>query len=528
MDRRRLLKLGLALSAGLPFALTGTGRILASDRQRPSGSGQAFSYDWLCGHARQLAEHAYQSARGSLPPALRSLDWDQYQAIRYRPEQALWRNHDSAFQVQFFHLGLFFLEPVRFYEVVDGHPHALDYQSEHFDYGGNTGLSDLPADLGYAGFRLHFHQDFDRDLAAFLGASYFRAVGESRQYGLSARGFAVNTGLPVAEEFPRFRAFWLQRPEPGDLHLTVYALLDSPSLTGAYRFVIHPGRNLDMAVSAAIYPRKPLERFGVAPLTSMYQTGENDRRMANDWRPEIHDSDGLALWTGNGERIWRPLTNPEEVRVSHFVDQAPRGFGLLQRDRNFQHYQDDGVFYEQRPSLWVAPGEDWGEGAVVLVEIPTRDETFDNIVAFWNPATAWQPGKEYRVSYRLTWGENMPDQAIELATARATRTGIGGVVGQPRTYFSRRFVVDFAGGTLGMLDGDAGVEAMVTTSRGRAELISARPLEEIRGFRAMFDLIPDDSTDPIELRLFLRLGSQALTETWLYQYAPPAPEDRVF
>jgi glucans biosynthesis protein len=260
----------------------------------------------------------------------------------------------------------------------------------------------------------------------------------------------------------------------------------------------------------------------------MYQTGENDRRMANDWRPEIHDSDGLAIHNGNGERLWRPLANPVDLRVSHFVDNSPKGFGLLQRDRNFDHYQDDGVFYDRRPSLWVEPGEDWGEGTVLLLEIPTRDETFDNIVAFWNPAKSWQPGNEYRVSYRLTWGETMPDTAEELATVQATRTGIGGVVGQPRQYFSRRFVVDFAGGTLGMLNGDAGVEAVVTTSRGRTELISARPLDSIKGYRAMFDLVPDDSRDPIELRLYLTLGNQALSETWLYQYVPPAPEDRSF
>ncbi|HKK56589.1 glucan biosynthesis protein [Marinobacter sp.] len=528
MDRRSLLKLGLALGAGLPFTLTVGSGVRASAHSPSASAGQPFSYDWLREHARELSARDYQPASNDLPARLTALNWDQYQQIRYRPDQALWRNRDSAFQIQFFHPGLYFLEPVKFFELVDGRAHKIGYESDHFDYGDNAGLAELSPDLHYAGFRLHFHQDFDRDLAAFLGASYFRAVGESRQYGLSARGFAVDTGLPVAEEFPRFRTFWLQRPEPGDLHLTVFALLDSPGLTGAYRFVIHPGRNLDMAVSASIFPRTPLHRFGVAPLTSMYQTGENDRRMATDWRPEIHDSDGLAIWRGNGERLWRPLTNPANLRVSHFVDTGPRGFGLFQRDRNFDHYQDDGVFYDRRPSLWVEPGEDWGEGAVLLVEIPTRDETFDNIVAFWNPARAWLPGNEYPLSYRLTWGEKMPDQAQELARVRATRTGIGGVVGQPRTYFSRRFAVDFSGGTLAMLDAEAGVEAVVSASRGRTELISARPLHALDGFRAMFDLVPGDDTDPIELRLYLKLGNQALTETWLYQYIPPEPEHRNF
>ena len=528
MDRRSLLKLGLALTTGLPFKLTADSERSAAKTPTTTKNGEPFSYGWLKEYARELSRQGYRAPRDPLPARLKALDWDQYQQIRYRPDQALWRNRDSTFQVQFFHLGLFFLEPVQFYELANGRARPIGFDPQNFDYGDNTGLADLSPDLGYAGFRLQFHQDFERDVAAFLGASYFRAVGESRQYGLSARGFAVDTGLPRAEEFPRFRSFWLQRPEPGDLHLTVYALLDSPSLTGAYRFVIHPGRNLDMAVSASVFPRKTLTRFGVAPLTSMYQTGENDRRMATDWRPEIHDSDGLAIWNGHGERLWRPLTNPENLQVSHFVDHAPKGFGLLQRDRNFNHYQDDGVFYERRPSLWVKPEGDWGEGAVMLVEIPTGDETFDNIVAFWNPETPWRPGNEYPVAYRLTWGENMPDQNRELGTVRATRTGVGGVVGQPRTYFSRRFAVDFSGGTLAMLDGETGVEAEVTASRGRVELVSARPLHAINGFRAMFDLVPDDSADPIELRLYLKHGRQALTETWLYQYVPPETEDRDF
>ncbi len=524
MDRRRLLKLGLALAAGAPIALSGSTRALAN-LASSTPPGQPFSAQWLREQARALAGKPYQAPNNTLPKSLQALNWDQYQDIRYRPEQALWQNRDSAFQLQFFHLGLYFKQPVHFYEVIDGKAHGLPYRADNFDYGDND-LGDLPDSLGYAGFRLHFHQDFSRDVAAFLGASYFRAVGESRQYGLSARGFAVNTGLPEPEEFPRFRTFWLERPGAGDLSLTVHALLDSPSVTGAYRFVIHPGADLAMDVQATLYPRKPLERFGLAPLTSMYQTGENDRRMANDWRPEIHDSDGLAIWTGSGERIWRPLVNPERLNVSHFVDNHPRGFGLLQRDRNFAHYQDDGVFYEKRPSLWVTPRGDWGEGAVVLMEIPTQDETFDNIVAFWNPAQAWQPGQGYPIEYGLSWGETVPDQNPELGSVVATRTGIGGVIGQPRTYFSRRFAVDFAGGSLAMLDGKAGVEAVVTASRGKVELVSARPLHAINGFRAMFDLIPDDSADPIDLRLYLRLGPQALSETWLYQYTPPPLEAR--
>jgi glucans biosynthesis protein len=293
-----------------------------------------------------------------------------------------------------------------------------------------------------------------------------------------------------------------------------------------------PGGTLVMDVDAAIYPRKPIKRLGIAPLTSMYQYGENDRRMANDWRPEIHDSDGLSLLTGNGEWIWRPLVNPPGVRVNSYFDANPRGFGLLQRDRDFNHYQDDSVFYERRPSLWVEPknpsGAGWGKGAVQLVELPAPDETYDNIVAFWNPAEQPKPGEELLYSYRLHWGSEMP-YAPALAQVVATRTGLGGIVGQKRKYFSWRFAVDFAGGELATLAKKANVEPVISASRGEIEITSARPQEQINGYRAMFDLKPtDNGTEPIDLRLYLRLGGRPLTETWLYQWTPPPVKERKY
>jgi glucans biosynthesis protein len=277
---------------------------------------------------------------------------------------------------------------------------------------------------------------------------------------------------------------------------------------------------LVMEVDAALYPRKEIARLGVAPLTSMFVYGENDRRMANDWRPEIHDSDGLAMWTGSGEWIWRPLVNPASLRFSAFLDQNPRGFGLLQRDRNFDHYQDDGAFYDRRPSLWVEPKSGWRKGSIQLVEIPTVDETFDNIVAFWNPTEKPQPGQELLFSYRLYWGAQIPVNP-PLAQVVATRTGLGGYVGQKRKYFSWRFVVDFAGGDLSMISKAIEVEPVITASRGQIEFPSTRPLDRVRGYRVTFDLKPtDDSLEPIDLRLYLRANGQPLTETWLYQWTP--------
>jgi glucans biosynthesis protein len=528
MKRRDFLRAVAALTAvGIPpRGLFAAGP--ATTTLSPIGQAQAFDYALLKGQARALAGAAYQPPVSHLPDAVKALNRDQYVAIKYRADHALWAQDGRRFRVQFFHLGLYYQSPVRLYEVADGRAQELAYDAAMFDYG-ESGLraSHLPKDLGFAGFRLFFHTDLERDIVAFLGASYFRAVGGEKQYGLSARGLAVDTGTGRDEEFPMFTDLWLERPAPDAGTLTVYALMDSPSITGAYRFILSPAATLVMDVDAALYPRKTIERLGVAPLTSMFQCGENDRRVANDWRPEIHDSDGLSMWTGSGEWIWRPLVNPESLRFNAFLDENPRGFGLLQRDRNFDNYQDHWVFYDRRPSLWVEPTSGWGKGSVQLVEIPTVDETFDNIVAFWNPADEPQPGQELLFSYRLHWGAQMP-MTPRLAQVVATRTGVGGVVGRKRTHFSWRFVVDFAGGDLPMLGKDVQPEPVITASRGQIDIPPppmpvVQPLEAVRGLRAMFEFKPtDDSPAPVDLRLYLRADGQTLTETWLYQWTPPA------
>ena len=494
----------------------------ASSNVVPLGKPQPFDFAWLKGHARALAAAPYKPPAEHHYDALRKLTYDDYQAIHFRPDHALWAQDDARFRLQFFHLGLFYQWPVRLHELRDGQAQELAYDPAMFDYG-KTGLENahLMKDLGFAGFRVGFHTDWGRDILAFLGASYFRAVGPEMQYGLSARGLAIDCGMDRPEEFPSFTAFWFERPAAASDRLTVYALLDSKSIAGAYRFDIFPGANLVMEVDSALYPRQAIERLGIAPATSMFQHGENDRRMATDWRPEIHDSDGLALWTGNGEWLWRPLENPAQLRFNAYADEHPRGFGLLQRDRLFDHYQDDGVFYERRPSLWVEPRGDWGKGSVQLVELPTVDETNDNIVAYWHPEQAPQPGEEMLFAYRLWWGTQIPF-ASSLARVVATRTGIGGVVGRKRAYFSWRFVVDFVGGQLPMIGEKVAVEAEVSASRGKVEIVSARPIAEATGYRASFDLRPDDeSPEPINLRLYLRVDGQPLSETWIYQWSPP-------
>lgn len=523
--RRRALKFtrSILISCGVLLSLSAC----AVGLQASPAEGENFSYAWLKGYARNLATQAYVSHKGELPDNLKHLDWDDYQQLHFKKKAALWRNDDVNFRVELFHLGLYFDTPVQMYELRDGKASPIKYSSAMFDYGkSKVDGKALPKDLGFAGFRMQFHTDWERDVIAFLGASYFRAVGQEMQYGLSARGLAVDTAMAHPEEFPMFTDFWLEHPQNNSDVTTVYALMDSPSVTGAYRFDIQPGAKLKIKVDAAIYPRKTIERLGVAPLTSMYMVGENDRRTDYDWRPEIHDSDGLAMHTGNGEWIWRPLNNPAELRFNAYSDDNPKGFGLLQRDRNFDHYQDDGVFYEKRPSLWIEPTSNWGQGSVQLVEIPTLDETFDNIVAFWNPAQPVAAGQELLFSYNMYWGGIPPEQSPK-ARVVDTFTGIGGVIGKKRPYYSKRFVVDFAGGSLPMLSKDTDVKAVISVSRGRTEIESARPLHAIDGYRAMFDLVPpDDSTDPINIRLYLEADGQPLSETWLYQWNPPPKDQR--
>ncbi len=528
--RREILKAAVVLAAG---QLSYPAAAAATSGATGTGPAKAFDYAWLKGQARFLASNAFQPSKDVLPPLMAKLSYDQYQSLRFRTDHSLWGGTGLEFRLQFFHVGRGFAEPVHLYEVIDGQAREIVYDPEMFEFdksGIDPGV--MREHAGFAGFRVQFVTNWKADVAAFLGAAYFRAVGgDTRQYGLSARALAVDTAFPRPEEFPRFTSFWFERPAKGSGTMTLYALMDSPSIAGALRFQISPAGTLVMDIDSALYPRKPIERLGIAPLTSMFYYGKNDRRAVNDWRPEIHDSDGLAVWTGAGEWIWRPLTNPAQTHLNSYFDDNPRGFGLLQRDRNFDHYQDDGVYYDRRPSLWVEPkpgsGGGWGKGAVQLVELPTPDETNDNIVAFWNPDEKPKAGQELLYSYRLYWGTHMPFGSA-LAQTIATRTGIGGTVGQKRQYYSWHFAVDFAGGELGALAKDANVEVVITTSRGTTtEHVTAHYVAEFNGYRALFDVRPSDEVaDAVDLRMYLRIDGRPLTETWIYQWTPPSIKDR--
>jgi glucans biosynthesis protein len=355
---------------------------------------------------------------------------------------------------------------------------------------------------------------------AFLGASYFRFLGRGQRYGLSARGLVIGAPPRLTEEFPFFREFWIETPDATAEHIVIYALLDGESATGAFRFDLSPGQETFIDTNVTLFARKPTPALGLAPLSSMYFVGKADRRYADDFRGELHDSDGLLMHTGPGEWIWRPLSNPNPLRVSVFLDTNPRGFGLLQRDRNFSDYEDLELAYELRPSYWIEPHEGWGEGRVELVELPTSDETNDNIVVAWAPKQGLEVGKPLVFGYRITsmtMDQSLTPGGRTVGTFRVAARALGSP-DPPPPPGTTRFLIDFSGGDLSYYMSDPSlVETVATASAGRILRTFLTPNAHIRGFRAGVDVSvdPGQSTD---LRVFLRAGARALTETWTFPW----------
>lgn len=470
-----------------------------------------FSIDLLRARARALAGHPYQAPRSNLPRDLHDLTYDQYRDIRFRPSEALWT--EQAFSAQFFHPGFYYESPIRIFQIADEKARELRFSPRLFDYGANKfNVARLEENIGFAGFRIHHRLNSPGvvdELIAFLGASYFRALGRHMQYGLSARGLAIGTASETGEEFPYFSEFYLERPvDPNSL--VIHALLDSPSLTGAYTFTVRPGDETVIDVGISLYTRSKVEQIGIAPLTSMFFFGANDRQEVDDFRPAVHDSDGLMLLTGAGEWIWRPLVNPARLRISTFTDRNPKGFGLMQRNRHFSTYQDLEARYETRPSAWIEPVGGWGAGGIVLIEIPTDEEINDNIVAFWRPANPLPAKSEWQGAYRVHWCRDVSFVAPRLGATLATRIGRGTREG------SRKFVLDFAGGPLPAAP-DAAIRAQLWTSRGELEHVVTHFNDIASSWRVTFELLPVGD-DPIELRCILTNGAQHLTETWSYQW----------
>ena len=463
--------------------------------------------------ARELAQKPYRSPDSTLPAELKDLTYDQYRAIRFLPEQAWWRSDRLPFQVQFFHRGFYYVNRVEIFEVDQGQARRIVYSPTMFSLG-SVKPPDVNSDLGFAGFRLHYpinRQDYHDEFAVFLGATYFRAIAKGQGYGLSARGLAINTADPKGEEFPIFTSFWIEKPQANANSIVVHALLDSPSTTGAYRFTIRPGQETTFDVEPVLYTRTEISQAGIAPLTSMFLFDANDRNKVDDYRSAVHDSDGLAVHNGRDEHVWRPLTNPIDLQISSFGDTNPRGFGLIQRQRDFRTYEDLESHYERRPSLWVEPIGDWGEGEVRLVEIPSSEEIHDNIVALWLPRVPLVAKGEHSFTYRLHWKSD-DGRAFPLARFAKTRVGAG-----PEG--TRLFVLDLAGEKLKEATPLESVRGQVSANKGRIDHVVAQPNGESGGWRLSFQLAPEKES-LVELRAQLLRNDEALSEVWLYRWTP--------
>jgi glucans biosynthesis protein len=523
-DRRSVVN-AIVASSTLGLTVGGGARALAAQPGLKLGVPAAFSFDDLKRLARRKVTEAYVPPRVPAAGVLNKIDYEAWGKITFNTDYALFQ--DSRFPVTFFHLGFFFQKPVEIYAVENGQAREVIYDQSYFNMPADSPAKDLPNGAGFSGFRIQEPRDGaldwrKNDWVAFLGASYFRAIGELYQYGLSARAVALDTAVSdKAEEFPDFTRIYIETPGTSGASVTVHALLEGPSIVGACRFAMTRSKGVIMDIDQALFLRRPVSRFGLAPLTSMYWFSETAKPVAVDWRPEVHDSDGLALWTGWGQRIWRPLSDPPHIVASAFSDENPKGFGLLQRDRSFDHYLD-GVFYEKRPSLWVEPRGPWGKGAVQLIELPTRDEIQDNIIVAWVPETPAVAGAEFDLSYRLHWLADEPYPA-DLARCVATRLGRGGQPGQPRPEGVRKFVVEFLGGPLARLPFGVKPEMVLGTSRGRItdyQVMEAVPDGVAGHWRAEFDLADVAGADPVEIHLHLTVGGTIVSETWMFQYHP--------
>lgn len=510
-NRRSMIhSLGYLLGA---LAARPTLALGASDNgsQAATPAGTPFTRQLVLDAARGLAARDFVKP-APVPPSLRNLDYDTYRQIRYRKGQAIWGSTPTAFSVELFAPGFLFENGVDISVVENGRSYPVRIGADSFDTP-DLGISDLLVQAAqFAGFRLHHplnRDDYQDEFVLFQGASYFRGVSRGQNYGLSARGLAIDVGEATGEEFPIFRRFWIERPSAGATAIVVHALLDSPRVAGAYRFGINPGAPTTMDVDATLFARAPLSHVGLGALTSMFMHGPVDEPDAPDYRPAVHDSVGLAIHTGAGERLWRPLQNPATLQISAFLDTNPRGFGLVQRNRRYEEFQDLEAAYETRPSAWVTPHGDWGPGHVQLVEIPSDSEINDNIVAYWRPANAIVPDTPYPFAYRLTWPNDAPTRTGGLARVIRSAHGMALQTGHPQ------YVIDYA---LPKDRSADSIRANVAVSQGKLIDEVVQPNPATGGFRVFVTIDPQQA-EQIELSVRPFDESGPVGETWLYRWS---------
>jgi glucans biosynthesis protein len=496
---------GLALAPGLR-AQTPQATIYAR-----MGDNQRFDPAVVVDLARQLARRPFVPPPNDLPDFFSNLTYEQYVAIKSR-QPAIWSSEGRGIAVEPLHRGFVFTNAVDLYLVEDGAVRRVGYNATQFDYG-RPNVPNNIGDIGFSGFRLIATPSEGKpfDFAIVQGATFFRAVARGQNFGATARALTLKPADPKGEEFPSFRAFWLERPGPGSNSITVHGVIDSESTTGAIRMTFRPGDMTIIDVETTLFPRVNLDHVGLGGIGSTYFYGPNDRRNAEDLRPAVYESSGLQMLNGQGEWLWRPLHNPEALQISAFVDAAPRGFGLLQRDRTYEAFQDDDQRFERRPSLWIEPLGDWGQGSVQLLEIPTDAEINDNILAYWRPKAPMAANTEVAFAYRQYWCWTPPERP-PLAAVSATRVGRGS--GGRR----RRFAVDFSTEALGdNLPTD--LRSVLTVGPGTFQNLKNWVYPERKTVRVAFELDPGNE-NACEMRLILEAGGKPISETWLYRWTP--------
>lgn len=488
----------------------------------------AFGFDDVARRAEELAQQGYRAPETTLPNELRELSHAQYAQIQYKRDRDVWSGGDAPFTLSFIHEGMHYDSAIQLNSIdQEGEVHSFAYNPDDFTYG-DLNISDDAKNsdgVGIAGFRInHALNDADRkdEVMVFLGASYFRAVGRGQVYGLSGRGLAVDTGLPSGEEFPRFSEMWIVEPNPESQYLTIFALLDSPSVTGAYRFVLRPGEGTLVDVHSRLYLRRTVEKLGIAPLTSMYLYGPEQPYSTQHYIPAIHDSNGLLINDAQNGWTWRPLVNPARLMMNRQATPQLRGFGLMQRGHNFRDYQDLDARYDLRPSAWIEPLNEWGAGSVELIQIPTDNETNDNIVAMWLADETHEPGAPLAFDYRITFTANESRHLDpQLAWVEETRRSRGEVI---RDNLVREpdgtlaFVLDFIGPSLSGIPSDAtmSVEASVGDN---GELANSRVVHNpaINGWRVFVNVKRNNDNQPLDIRAKLILDGKQMSETWYYR-----------
>jgi glucans biosynthesis protein len=512
MNRRNFIK--LAGAASLAVTLPGhAARGQEAPGSAAAGEAATFSEDWLVSQAQNLAAQPYSAPVLELPSELAELDQKQYRAIRFKPDATMWKDQPSKFSLQFFHTGFQYKTPVDMYLIEDGNIRAFPYAASLFDFAEPLTPPPPESKSGFSGVSIahQIHQQNSRDpFLMFQGASFFRALASGQVFGAIARAVSVNTAQASGEEFPVFRSLWIQKPGPDDRHITIYGLLDGPSLTGAYKFRTEPGRMTNIEVECSLFPRRELPHVGIAPLNSMYFFGSADRTQLNDYRPNVHSSQGLQIWNAGGEWIWRPLTNPEALQYSVFVDGTPKGFGLLQRKRAFSDYEDlDGRFGD-RPSVWVEPLGTWGDGAIDLIEVPSGSEIYDNIITFWRPRTPLPAMERRTFRYRLHWGWAPPLEPT-LASVLQTRIGSDGADD------AFIFVIDFVSGHSCNDCNLTAYEADIRIGDGEIRNVAVRNNKATGGQRVTFQYLPEGGKQT-DLRCQLKQNGQVVSETWVYRW----------